>query len=517
MSMSTLDPMPTKLLKECLDCLLPSIVNIINISISSSNIPLSLKAATVTPLLKKTGLDADDFKNYRPVSNLPYLSKIIEKCIVAQLKLHMESNSLDENHQSAYRKNHSTETALLKITNDLLCAMDKSRCSILVMLDQSAAFDTVNQDILMQRFQSTYGITGSAHAWLDSYFRHRTQAVSINGKSSHPKELVTGFPQGSVLGPFSYPAYTSPLFEIARGFGIGMHMYADDTQIYEAFHPDQTISAIENLEQCITAIRNWMTQNHLKLNESKTEVLAIGNPAVLKTCNIKSVKVGTECVNLTDAARNIGAVLDSRLCMEDHVLSVTKSCYYQLYRIGQIRPYLSEKATAILVRSLILSKLDYVNSLLYGISEGLLDKLQRIQNNAARLVYRKKKFDHVTPLMKELHWLPVRQRIEFKINMITYKAKNNLAPGYISDMTEPYNRPKLNMTLRSSKQNRLDEKSSKHKRSGDRAYSVCGPKLWNLVPLKTRNLSSLELFKKELKTNLFKKAFKLSENQVKQL
>ena len=98
---------------------------------------------------------------------------------MAQLKLHMESNSLDENHQSAYRKNHSTETALLKITNDLLCAMDKSRCSILVMLDQSALFDTVNQDILMQRFQSTYGITGSAHAWLDSYFRHRTQAVSL--------------------------------------------------------------------------------------------------------------------------------------------------------------------------------------------------------------------------------------------------------------------------------------------------------------------------------------------------
>ena len=203
----------------------------------------------MTPLLKKTGLDADDFKNYRPVSNLPYLSKIIEKCIVAQLKFHMETNNLDENHQSAYRKNHSTKTALLKITNDLR-AMDKSRCSISVMLDQSAAFDTVNQDILMQRFQPTYGITGSAHAWLDSYFRHRTQAVSIDGKSSHPKELVTGFPQGSVLGPFSYPAYTSPLFEIARGFGIGIHMYADDTQIYEAFYPDQTTSAIENLEQC---------------------------------------------------------------------------------------------------------------------------------------------------------------------------------------------------------------------------------------------------------------------------
>ena len=116
------------------------------------------------------------------------------------------------------------------------------------MLDQSAAFDTVNQDIPMQQFQYSYGITGSAHAWLDSYFIHHTQSVSINGKSSHPKELVTDFPQGSVLGPFSYPANTSPLFEIARGFGTGMHMYADDTQIYEAFHPDQTFSVIKNLE-----------------------------------------------------------------------------------------------------------------------------------------------------------------------------------------------------------------------------------------------------------------------------
>ena len=126
--------------------MLPSIVNLISPSISSSTVPQNLKAATVTPLLKKTGLDADDLKNYRPVSNLPYLSKFIEKCIVAQLKFHVETNNLDENHQSAYRKNHSTETALLKITNDLLRAMDKSRCSILVMLDQSAAFDTVNQD-----------------------------------------------------------------------------------------------------------------------------------------------------------------------------------------------------------------------------------------------------------------------------------------------------------------------------------------------------------------------------------
>ena len=138
------------------------------------------------------------------------------------------------------------------------------------------------------------------------------------------------------------------------------------------------------------------------------------------------------------SARNIGAVLDSNLSLVEHVNSVTRGCYMKLRQISHIRGYLTQEATATLVRSLITSKLDYVNSLLYGIPDALLHKLQLVQNNAARLVLRKKKSDHVTPLLIHLHWLPVKQRIIYKIDLITYKAQHGLAPEYLKELLVDY-------------------------------------------------------------------------------
>ena len=171
----------------------------------------------------------EEYKNYRPISNLPYLSKLIEKVVVKQLNDHLKTNSLLESHQSAYRQHDSTETALVKITNDILSAMDNSQCTLLILLDQSAAFNTVNQNELLYQLKKRYGINGSALQWLESYFKGRYQAVTIDSLTSSPQELVTGFPQGSVLGPFSYPVYTAPLFEISRKHEMPMHIYADDT------------------------------------------------------------------------------------------------------------------------------------------------------------------------------------------------------------------------------------------------------------------------------------------------
>jgi exonuclease III len=153
-----LDPIPTSLLKDCIDYLLPCLTRIVNLSLASCKVPQPLKTATVTPLLKKPNLDSEDLKNYRPVSNLPYLSKVIEKVVVGQVDSHMTEQGLYQSHQSAYRKGHSTETALVKILDDVLCSVDGSECVFLVLLDQSAAFDTVNQEYLLRRLDSTYGI-----------------------------------------------------------------------------------------------------------------------------------------------------------------------------------------------------------------------------------------------------------------------------------------------------------------------------------------------------------------------
>ena len=234
------------------------------------------------------------------------------------------------------------------------------------------------------------------------------------------------------------------------------------------------------MQDCLESVRSWMHNNHLKLNESKTEFLVIcGKTVQNKICNLSSITIGTESVEVSKVARNIGVLIDENLSMIDHVSSVSRACYHQLHKISKIRQYLSEEAASNLVRSLVLSKLDYCNSLLYGLPDYLLHRLQLVQNNAARLIFRKKKSDNVTPLLMQLHWLPVKQQILFKVNLLTLKSLNNLTPTYISELVQEY---EPTHALHSSSMNFLAEKCAKLKRSGDRAYPICGPKLWNALP-----------------------------------
>ena len=502
----SLDPIPTSIVKECIDIVLPLLLRIVNVSLSTNLMPCCLKNAIVMPLLKKKSLDVEDFKNYRPVSNLPFLSKLIEKCVVKQLDSHMIVNDLYPCNQSAYRKGHSTETALVKIVDDLLSAIDRKRCTFLILLDQSAAFDTVNQDLMLSRLQSNFGITGNALDWLRSYFKGRGQSVAINNVLSKSRELVTGFPQGSVLGPFMYPVYTSPIFDIVSKHGLQMHMYADDTQAYFSFSVDEQNDAIEKVQNCIADVRQWMYDNHLKLNDSKTEFLVIGNKQLTrKLKGVSSIKVGNTLVNAVDEAKNIGVTIDSQLEMAKHVNAVCRTAYMHMYNIGKIRSFLTEEAAANLVNALVTSRLDYANSILFDLPDILLHKLEMVQKNAARLVLRRKKHDHVTPLLKKLHWLPVRFRIEFKINLLTFKCLHGHAPKYLTDLLCRYE-PVRNLRS-ASKNNMLQEKCIRLQKT-DRAFSVAAPKLWNELPDYLREIDKLSSFKSALKAHYFRIVFK---------
>jgi hypothetical protein len=383
--------------------------------------------------------------------------------------------------------------------------MDEGKCTLLIMLDQSAAFDTVSQDILLHRLESRFGITGHAIGWLQSYFKGRTQAVAVNGMVSVPKPLETGFPQGSTLGPYKYPMYTSPMFDIAKKHGISIHMYADDTQVYVSFNAKDSSIAIRRMHDCIEEIRIWMSNNHLKMNNAKTELLLIGNPHVRKQLEgISTFKIGNVSVQPTESARNIGATIDSKLSLVDHVSNVCRSCYMHLHHIGKIRHCLTQEATGTLVHALVTSRIDYVNGILYGLPEYLIRRLELCQNNAARLILQKKKRDHITPMLKELHWLPIQQRILYKINMLTFKAIRDLAPEYLKDLVEVYHPSRV---LRSASKNYLCEKRSNLKKAGDRAFSVCAPKAWNKLPEDIMSINDLDEFKKALKTFYFRQAF----------
>jgi retron-type reverse transcriptase len=197
---------------------------------STSTVPPDLKEAIILPLLKKALLDSELFKNFRPVSNLPYLSKIIERVVAKRFVSHMQIHSLHEPLQSAYKQYHSIETALAKVQNDVLLAIDNQCCVLLVLLDLSAAFDTVDHQTLLSRMSTRLGIEGDALDWFTSYLSDRSQCVHVQGATSKKHTLQCGVPQGSVLGPQEYNSYTLPIGDIIRKYSLNFHIYADDTQ-----------------------------------------------------------------------------------------------------------------------------------------------------------------------------------------------------------------------------------------------------------------------------------------------
>ena len=502
----SLDPIPTPLLLDCLDILLPTITHIVNQSLSSASFPPQCKTAIVKPLLKKASLDQNILKNYRPVSNLSFISKIIEKIVLKQLFEYLNSHSLLSPNQSAYRPCHSTETALLKVTNDILLALDNGDVSVLTLLDLSAAFDTVDHEILFNRLKLHFGISGAVLSWFQSYLSNRTQIVSINGCASDPVDVVFGVPQGSVLGPVLFVMYTKPLLSIIDNLSISNQSFADDTQIYSSSSPSDVQSAVNDLQSCIMDIREWMCESKLKLNDDKTEALLVHTSrSFLHSQKPARLSVGDTQVQFSSSARNLGYVLADSMSIDLHVRNICRTAYLSIRHISSIRRYLTVQATKTLVCAFVLSRLDYCNSLLAGCPKYAIDRLQKVQNSAARLVLRVRGRDHVTPLLHSLHWLPVHARVQYKLCVLCHSFLAGSAPGYFDTMLSVY---KPSRQLRSSDTLQLSIPRVHTKMYGERAFAFCGPKQWNSLPASLRGIPSTPSFKRSLKTHLFKTHFK---------
>ena len=205
-------------------------------------------------------------KNYRPVSNLSFLSKILEKVVASRLNSHINSSHISNHYQSAYRKLHSTETALLKIHNDILSSMDDGKVTALTLLDLSAAFDTIDHTILLRRLDDWFGVGGKALDWFKSYLTGRSQRIKLGNCLSSKSDLSFGVPQGSVLGPLLFTLYTTPLSSLISGYSIPHHLYADDSQLYISFSSSDSAVALNGLQLCLASVQSWMSTNKLKLN-----------------------------------------------------------------------------------------------------------------------------------------------------------------------------------------------------------------------------------------------------------
>ena len=264
--------------------------------------------------------------------------------------------------------------------------------------------------------------------------------VTVDNNSSKTSILCFGMLQGSVLGPVMFILNTKPLSNLIKHHSSSS-LFADDTQLLDSCHPDHLDTTVQPMQNCISEVKLWMDCNKLKLNNDKTESILIKSDRIILLYSAStSIQAGNFDIPFITNARNLGITISSNTTMDKHVTNICRSAYAELQRISSIHHLLTVNATKTLLSAFVLSKLDYCNSLLCGSSQFILDNLQRVENSAARLVMKSRKCDHVQPLLSNLHLLPGRSRINYKISTLCF-IFTNFSPVCIAQLLSVYTLP----------------------------------------------------------------------------
>ena len=505
-----LDFMPTFLLKECVTLFAPSITHLCNMSLLTGFFPTEFKVGCITPILKKKGMAVNDHASYRPITGLNTLSKIVEKVALLQLRPVIVGSPNFATMQSAYRTAHSTETALLRLTSDVRSAMGRSSAVSLLSLDISAAFDALDHSTLLLRAERKFGIGGQALQWLRSYLTGRTTFTKLGNNISPVIDVISGVPQGSILGPILFALYISPIGSLVTSMGVHYHQYADDTQLYVELMGG---SSSDKLTECADMLSLWFLHNDLMLNTTKTECIVFGTGARLRNTDRSTLET---CVPFTGtilpvmkSIHILGVTLDTELSMNNHVAETVSGCNAHVRALRHIRPCLTESVAASLACAIVQTRLDYCNSLLYQTSAQNIVKLQRVQDNLARVVCRTHRRESAKPLLKRLHWLPIATRIRYKIAAVTHSVIHTGQPAYLSQLISRSTNtrgtrdnpapssaacPAYALKLNAPRCRLAVEKPS---------FCSASPAVWNSLTESLRSIASPEAFRKALKTELF--------------
>ena len=351
---------------------------LINKYIEQSHFPLLIKHTIITPILKNSSLDKTLTKNYRPIYNLSFLSKIIEKIIANNLTNHITNNNLDNPRQTAYKRKHNTETLLLDLTKYISYNIHNNKYVILIQLDLTAAFDTINHMILYKKLKSI-GIHQSIIQLIQSYLTGRTFNIKSNKPFNTYNCPEIGVLQGSVLGPLLFNIYTSDINSIINSHNINYHMYADDTKLYTSTTFNNLNETLTKIYKLTTELEIYFNNNYLKFNKLKTDCIIFHSKRLIPL-PLTHIKIANTEIEIKTNITTLGVILDKHLTLNTQISSIVKQCNNKLYQLKQIKHLLNQSSLNILTSTYIISKLDYCNSIFTDIPKFQERRLNKILN-----------------------------------------------------------------------------------------------------------------------------------------
>lgn len=479
------DDIPAKILKAAASPLSELLTPLMNLSSESGVFPDMSKIARILPKFK--GGTQTDRENYRPISILPAVSKIHERFVNEQLQEFARENGLITPDQFAYSKNSSTTIALLRVVDEWKWAMENKQITSAVFLDLRKAFDVIDHSLLLQKLRDN-GITGIEHTWFQSYLTDRRQFVQCNGVNSNERTITHGVPQGSVLGPTLFCIHINGL--ISTTPNSSMFLYADDTEVH---HSSSTLEdAIANTNHNLQNISTWLQKNNLIPNTKKTEAMVL---ATKKPTSSVEIYLNNDKLNVTDTFRYLGVTVDSRLTWEPHITELIKRVSPKLALLGRLAGFLELKILLRIYKQTILPVIDYGCIIWHESNKSLSDKLEKLQNQAMRVILKANRTTCTQHMRNSLGLLTLYNRRRFLRFIYIFKIVNKQncpkqLEGYFTSRNELHGRALRNSGI-------IDLPQAKTL-SGRRTFKHAGASDWNSLPTELRKQTKLSSFKLQL-------------------
>ena len=422
-----------KLLRISADIIAPSLCTIYNKSVSQESVHSDFKKARVTPVFKNgEDHDVNNMSDYRPISVIGHLAKILEKLVKGQLVTYLDENKFISSDQSAYISGHSTQTSLHRVVDDWYENINEGEYTGACIFDISKCFDTISHKNLLFKLEK-YGIMGKALGWFKSYLSGRQQAVTCNNSLSTLKGLEYGVPQGSVLGPYLFLIYINDIQNFSTN-GCYLNIFADDLIVYTS---DKCLETLRlRLQNAVNAIGDWYFQNRLKINPTKSKLMVIATKSQLKNVNDSSffITLNGLSIPLVDEVRYLGLIITNDLSWEKHILEHSNSLNYKLFQLKQLRKCGAPKELLLSTyKTFIQAKIDYGISIWACTSEKNIKLIQRKQNRAARIItgtYDNRAARGID-LVRQLGLMTIKQRRNYFLTKLTFEAMIGVAPDYL--------------------------------------------------------------------------------------